>query len=145
MTDFVSDDYVSRVCHGVWQTLASQAYVEWSEWPTDLLGSGLDGGFREAMDFVPDDLREQVEDFLQGNAETLALIEEMYGRDAVDPGRVGQDFVLTRNGEGAGFWDRGYGELGDVLTKNVQPYGEVYLMISGSEDDWRPEGMQICC
>lgn len=28
----------------------------------------------------------------------------------------GHDMTLTRNGHGAGFWDRGMGEIGDVLT-----------------------------
>lgn len=36
----------------------------------------------------------------------------------------GHDFFLTRNGHGAGFWDRGLGELGDRLTALVKPYGE---------------------
>lgn len=36
----------------------------------------------------------------------------------------GHDFALTRNGHGAGFWDRGYGEAGEALTANAKPYGE---------------------
>jgi hypothetical protein len=36
----------------------------------------------------------------------------------------GHDFFLTRNGHGAGFWDRGLGELGDRLTALSKPYGE---------------------
>lgn len=31
--------------------------------------------------------------------------------------RAGHDLWLTRNGHGAGFWDRDLGELGDRLTK----------------------------
>lgn len=30
--------------------------------------------------------------------------------------QAGHDFWLTRNGHGAGFWDRGLGEVGDLLT-----------------------------
>lgn len=41
----------------------------------------------------------------------------------LDPGQVGHDFCLTRNGHGAGFWDRGLGELGDRLTAACRPYG----------------------
>lgn len=29
----------------------------------------------------------------------------------------GHDFLLTRNGHGAGFWDRGAGETGDALSE----------------------------
>ena len=35
------------------------------------------------------------------------------------------DFWLTRNGHGAGFWDRGLGSVGDELTKNAKPFGSV--------------------
>ena len=31
--------------------------------------------------------------------------------------QAGHDFWLTRNGHGAGFWDRGLGETGEALTK----------------------------
>lgn len=37
---------------------------------------------------------------------------------------AGHDFWLTRNGHGAGFWDRGLGGLGDRLTKHAKVYGE---------------------
>lgn len=34
-----------------------------------------------------------------------------------DASQVGHDLWLTRNGHGAGFWDRGWGADGDYLTK----------------------------
>jgi len=37
--------------------------------------------------------------------------------------QAGHDFYLTRNGCGAGFWDRGLGVLGDILTAGSKPYG----------------------
>lgn len=50
---------------------------------------------------------------------------------------AGHDFWLTRNGHGAGFWDRGLGNAGDVLTAmshkagSCDPYvgddGKVYI------------------
>ena len=40
----------------------------------------------------------------------------------------GHDFWLTRNGHGAGFWDRGYAdEVGDALTEAAHAFGETYL------------------
>jgi len=36
----------------------------------------------------------------------------------------GNDFWLTRNGHGAGFWDRGLGDLGDKLTKYAETFGD---------------------
>ncbi len=42
----------------------------------------------------------------------------------------GHDFALTRNGHGAGFWDRGLGALGDRLTAMSKPYGESSVDVS---------------
>jgi hypothetical protein len=36
----------------------------------------------------------------------------------------GHDFYLTRERHGAGFWDRGLGELGNYLTDIAHAYGE---------------------
>lgn len=36
----------------------------------------------------------------------------------------GHDFALTRNGHGAGFWDRGYGAVGERLSDAAKVYGE---------------------
>jgi hypothetical protein len=46
---------------------------------------------------------------------------------ACGAGQTGHDFVLTRNGEGTGFWDRGLGEVGDRLTAQCEPYGGFHL------------------
>ena len=37
--------------------------------------------------------------------------------------QAGIDFWLTRNGHGAGFWDRDLGFVGDMLTKAAQSFG----------------------
>lgn len=44
-----------------------------------------------------------------------------------DFGQHGHDFALTRNGHGAGFWDRGYGTAGDILTERAKSYGEANI------------------
>ena len=36
---------------------------------------------------------------------------------------LGHDFWLTRNGHGAGFWDRGLGELGEQLSDACKTFG----------------------
>ena len=43
--------------------------------------------------------------------------------------QAGHDFWLTRNGHGAGFWDRGLGEAGDRLTALAEAYGSSDLYI----------------
>jgi hypothetical protein len=63
-----------------------------------------------------DEMRGDVADFLESNASLIA-------RAGLSPVQVGHDFWLTRNGHGAGFWDRGLGEVGDELTAMAKPYG----------------------
>lgn len=41
-----------------------------------------------------------------------------------DPDQAGHDYALTRNGHGAGFWDRGLGEVGDKLADLAKSDGE---------------------
>lgn len=43
------------------------------------------------------------------------------------PDQMGHDFWLTRNRHGAGFWDRGLGDLGKELTDYCHHLGEVNL------------------
>ena len=49
----------------------------------------------------------------------------------------GNDFWLTRNHHGAGFWDRGYGEIGEKLTKSSHAKGEFNLYVG---DDGKIHG-----
>jgi hypothetical protein len=46
---------------------------------------------------------------------------------------AGHDFCLTRNHHGAGFWDRGMGDLGDRLTYASHPFGSVDVYV-GDDD-----------
>jgi hypothetical protein len=42
---------------------------------------------------------------------------------------VGHDLWLTRNGHGAGFWDRGLGDVGDKLTAIAKRMGSKSLYV----------------
>ena len=51
-----------------------------------------------------------------------------------DEAQIAHDFWLTRNGHGAGFWDRKYnndedGTKGDKLTKIAEKFGEINLYV----------------
>lgn len=51
----------------------------------------------------------------------------------IHPDRCGHDFWLTRNGHGAGFWDRGLGDAGEALTKacgHGTDFPEINLYVS---------------
>jgi hypothetical protein len=57
------------------------------------------------------------------------ILAEAYDREGYDEGRAGHDFWLTRNGHGAGYWDRAELEaddLGDRLTEAAKLFGECW-------------------
>lgn len=58
--------------------------------------------------------------FMDGNAADLA---------GITAEQAGHDFWLTRNGHGAGFWDRGLEEVGDRLTAACKTYGNMDLYL----------------
>lgn len=103
--------------------LMVKAYIAAALWSTSL--DGL-----EAMDnrYSTDDLSpeakqrmsEDCERFWQENAADLAVVGEA---------GAGHDFWLTRNRHGAGFWDRGLGELGERLTKAAHAVGGCDLYV----------------
>ena len=41
--------------------------------------------------------------------------------------QIGHDFWLTRNGHGAGFWDREIGKVGDKLTNACKKFTTINL------------------
>jgi hypothetical protein len=50
--------------------------------------------------------------------------------DGYSDEQAGHDFWLTRNRHGAGFWDRGLGDLGRKLTDMAHPYGSADLYVT---------------
>ena len=60
-------------------------------------------------------------DFVKANAADLELYYELTDRDESS---AGNDFWLTRNRHGAGFWDRGIDPVFKRLTKAAHAYGE---------------------
>ena len=42
---------------------------------------------------------------------------------------IGHNFWLTRNGHGAGFWDKNLGELGDKVSEICKEFGEKYTYV----------------
>lgn len=63
--------------------------------------------------------------FQNENTQDLDLLPD--GRNWSAAEQAGHDFWLTRNHHGAGFWDRGNGDLGERLTTAAHGYGEVDL------------------
>ena len=60
--------------------------------------------------------------------------QDIMNRNNISDEQGGFDFWLTREGHGAGFWDRGNGDDGDTLTDMCEPFGEGNLCVG---DDGR--------
>lgn len=67
-------------------------------------------------------------DFCKANhADLMLYCERMPSEQWSGEQRAGHDFWLTRNGHGAGFWDRGLGDLGQRLSDAAKVYSSVDL------------------
>ncbi len=105
------------------------AYIECALWSStdnadDSGGEPLDKNY-DASDLSEETLgafKRDCEAFLEANGDDL-------DESTLAPEQAGHDFWLTRNGHGAGFWDRGLGELGERLSKAAKVYGSVDLIV----------------
>jgi hypothetical protein len=87
---------------------------------TESGGDPLDQNYDED-DIATESLAEIIEtckDFQQANAELL----NQYVEKGRSMDHAGHDFWLSRCGHGTGFWDRGFGEVGDKLDNAAEVY-----------------------
>jgi hypothetical protein len=99
----------------------TRQYIETALWAsTNDDGEPLDGGDYDLADEAREQLKADAKSFYENHAELL---------ETVDDEQAGHDFWLTRNRHGAGFWDRGLGELGQKLTDAAHTYGSSDLYI----------------
>lgn len=107
---------------------AFEAYIECALW-----SSVDDNDCPLDTNYDTDDISEESKqelggyfvDFCQYTEKMIEQLPDWYTAE-----QFGHDFWLTRNGHGAGFWDRGLGKLGDELTEAANTYGEVFLYVS---------------
>lgn len=115
-----------------------RGYLEAAIWSsTDDRGQFLDYLNFDADDFTAEALASMeadCADFLEANAQLLASVAAK-----LPPAYQGHDFWLTRNGHGAGFWDRGLGEAGEKLSEAAKVYGscDIYVGDDGKLHDSR--------
>lgn len=105
------------------------AYIEcalWSSTDGDK-DESLDANHSEA-DLAPETRATMEEDCTAFQVAMESLLHKAYAK-GYSPTQAGHDFWLTRNGHGAGFWDRNLGKIGDALTKAADAAGEVNLYV----------------
>jgi len=112
------------------------AYIEallWSSMATDENGVEYESLSQFGTDDIkPETLKKIIDDcnqFQQENKVILAKAAEL----GEDDEQAGHDFALTRNRHGAGFWDRGLGEVGEQLTKAAHLFGSWYFWIENEK------------
>ena len=91
--------------------------------PRDIDADTMLEMFVDCRDFLRFN-RVEIEVYISQHNRSFSIARELR-LDALE--YAGHDFWLTRNGHGAGFWDRGYGECGDRLSAAARVYGECYL------------------
>lgn len=104
------------------------AYTEallWSE--CDENGIPLDDDY-SASDLVQSALADIRADCQQMLSEQC-VIDVINTAPGYSASQAGHDFALTRNGHGAGYWDRGLGEVGEQLTQAAKSYGCQHLYV----------------
>ena len=121
-----------KITHGEAEFI--HAYKVCAVWASvDEDGEVLDGEF-DASDFTPEAQSRAREDCLDFARANVGLIEQAIQDHDYSYDQAGHDFWLTRNGHGAGFWDRGLGEIGTALTDKSKPYGECNVMQSDDNE-----------
>lgn len=99
-------------------------YIECALWAScDENGEPLDN--YGVSDIHPDTLAQ-----MEADCDAfLALIDELeINHDDWSDEQMGHDFWLSRNGHGAGFWDRGF-ESGGALHKAAKSFGSFDLYV----------------
>lgn len=103
--------------------LVLQAYVACALWSsTDNDGSPMDDQYDET------DLSAETLHAMETSCEGFLEMAKDYLTDDWFDSQVGHDFWLTRNGHGAGFWDRGLPN-GDKLTEIAKTFGSSDLYV----------------
>jgi hypothetical protein len=95
--------------------------LEWSE--CDENGEPLDSLGLYFSDDARDAIRSEISSLL------MLANDDLHG---LEYSQIGHDFILTRNGHGAGFWDRGLGEQGERLAEWAKSFGSVSAYVSDS-------------
>jgi hypothetical protein len=129
----------------------TQAYIEAALWSSIAYGTpeedeadpNHEGHFDTSFECLDYELSAEARNRMAADCasfqeDNAALLEKWYNECGESPDQAGQDFWLTRNHHGAGFWYRWIGgtpqgKIGQQLTKAAHAYGDETLMYSDGE------------
>jgi len=120
ITGYATDFYRGYVTATLW----ANTYDAETEEPLEH-GSGefVPGGLLAMLD-------EEAERQMFGDSVAFVVAEWADLKD-LPAEQSGHDFALTRNGHGSGYWDRGYGDVGERLSKASKAWGDFSLYKDG--------------
>ena len=111
-------------------------YLRCAAWSsTDEDGEPLDS--YQFSDEAEKEMRNDLDEFIHYCARNGNDILDRYEEAGGTPEQFAHDFWLTRNHHGAGFWDRGLGPIGEILTHMAHSFGDVDLYLN--DDTWQIE------
>ena len=115
------------------------AYLECALWSShdEDTGECLDTLGYSAADMAECILSVMYSDCERFYFDNQELIDNLLDASLTDCDQIGHDLWLTRNGHGAGYWDRGLGDAGETLTRAAHVMGESSLYVG---DDNRVYG-----
>lgn len=105
-----------------------RAYLECALWTEE-----LDTEYGIA-DFTSEAITQAIKDCLEFLEEFHDCILYLHQRCKYNQEQAGHDLWLTRNGHGAGFWDRGLHESGEKMTSKAEKIGSVELYITEEKE-----------
>lgn len=109
-------------------------YLEAAMWTEEEQNPGLDSlTIFDADQSTLAEATRLCHDFETANAEALDRYYELSGRSDSE---AGHDLWLTRNGHGAGFWDRVNEDSFPELCAAAEALGEAYLYLSDDGDSF---------
>lgn len=119
------DEFTQGYIEAALWTSEEQLGEEYTAQGVEPLGAGsvYKPGF---SDLAPETVKAMQADcaaFLREHKEQLEIIPRS------NMSQHGHDFWLTRNHHGAGFWDRGYVEIGRRLTESCHKFPEMNLYL----------------
>lgn len=115
--------------------------LRWNHESQETESDDLRRPMAEVPEHIVTALREDVQMFLRDQAHEIVKAMPLYAAHLAQADwtvgeQIGHDFTLTRNHEGAGFWDRGLGEVGDLLTAACRPFGTWQIEADDEGDLW---------
>lgn len=103
------------------------AFLECALWASADDEGPLD---RFSFDNVSEDALSDMSAFVDRFLEDPATFHPIQ-RLSLEGDTIGHNLFLSANGHGTGFWDRGYGEDGDLLHERAEACGTFDLYVGG--------------